>query len=252
MATRSNHRFMQYRCFSYSKHGLPRTASCKNGLTWVFEGPLFDEGDTLAQAFMGLLAIWHMHRLDEARGSASRSTEIETTEVAVISIQSKMKTLTSSYMDGIIEEGLYTSSIAQMSKRLKEEKARLDELKREGAKAEAYTADEMLTDINRLSRGEASDEEVNEGFAWVFKRVTIWLDRVEIETPLGKVTLPTKALGRKHMKMLPFHTILADKDSCDIVYTWRFREPQDESDIIDYEKEGRIIAELGRCRVFIL
>lgn len=243
-------RTVQYRCFSYSKHGFDKSASCKNGVSWTVKGSI-ECGDIMQDALMGLLPIYYMSRLEAAEADTSRMHEIEDAEITLINLQSKMQTMTQAFLDGTIDDSVYKPAINALSKKSKEAKEKIDELKRV-ANAEDYTATKLLFDIEALNAGDVEQIELEEAFRWVFKKVVIFPNYIEAHTPKGIVKIPTERRGQKLIKCFPYHWIFADKKSADIVYNWKSREINDAEDVIDYEKEGKLIADFGRVRIWII
>lgn len=84
-------------------------------------------------------------------------------------------------------------------------------------------------------------------------KVTVWRDHIVVNTIKGAVELPIKQIGKWHARLLPYHYIAAGKNGeADVIYNWRFDEPHSSEDIIDYEAEGRKIADFGKVKVWIV
>lgn len=242
---------LRYTCYGFRERGLPRSKSCRNSIIWKRDDrSVF--GDTLLDVLMGLLPLYYMHKLDEASRSTEKAVELQDAEVKVMSTQAKIKTLTSSFVSGDIDESVYKQALVTLNKKLKDEKAVLDELNAVKG-ADDYTPTRLLFDLEALNAGDVNQADLEEAMRWTFKEITVWHDKVEISTPLGKVTFFTRRLGVKSKaKLFPFHFIAAGKGECDVVYNWKCREPNSEADIIDYENDGEVIGDFGRVRIWLV
>lgn len=221
-AITANKYFVQYRCMSYSKHGYNKEHSCRNGISWNAKIPA-EGGDYLKEALFGLLPIYYINKLRIASTDSTLDDEKREANVAIHNLKKRLSNVNQAYMDGLMEDDEYSRMLKNLNEKLKEANGRLNELN-DMKKPDDYSTSDLLCDLEQLDDGEIEQSELEEAFRYVFKRVTIFKDHVDVVTPLGLITLPINRVWRS--KLMPLHKFIVCKNTIQVVYYWKTFEDE--------------------------
>lgn len=234
-ASKCNKDFILYQCISRNKHGMSLKGGCKCGCIFSSEREL-EGGDYLLGAVSGLLPLYFMHKLKQTQGKAS--TEVQDMEILLHNLKSRQSAVTTTFMDGLLDETAYASALKQISTKIKETTLRIDELKATATEND-YTWRRLLIDLNALQDVQAN-EDIEEAFRWTIEKVTVYRDKIRVKTPAGSIELPKKRIG--HANLFPSHQIAVGEDkSVAIIYYYG-----------DFTEEGWTpIGELGGIEYYL-
>lgn len=202
----------QYRCMSYAVHGYERDHSCKCGIVWNGEG-MKDGGEFLQQALLGMTPIYFMEKLVSSQSTSD--DDLQRLEVELLNLEKKASALTEMFMGGLVAETDFKATMKAAATRKQELNQEIDDLKH--ASSEAYSKEDLFFDLNELEN--KAEDELTEVFKWTFKKVVVYRDKVEIETPKGSLALPIRRLMRANE--LPQHYIIGGGDRPAVVYYFR-------------------------------
>ena len=170
--------------------------------------------------------------------------ELETLQAKAESLRKKQESLV-----GLFKKDLLTEEdLAQSLTELKTQKAEVDEsLKQLRAElADRMSPEQWLTDIEGIEKPQAEIEIL---LRKAIKKVTIWKDRILVDTCKGSFELPIRRIW--HSRLLPVpHQLLAQDDNGqwkeDLVYCFGEDLPK------DFEKKMKLILDAGRIKLWIV
>ena len=222
---------MHYLCRS---HQGRNKRSCKNMLTW-FNAEAGGVG--LCDALMPLKAL-------AVEPTTEEPEELETLQAKAESLRKKQESLVSLFKKDLLTE----EDLAQSLTELKTQKAEVDEsLKQLRAElADRMSPEQWLTDIEGIDKPQAEIEIL---LRKAIKKVTIWKDRILVDTCKGSFELPIRRIY--HSRLLPQpHQLLAQDDNGqwkeDLVYCFGEDLPR------DFEKKMKLILDAGRIKLWIV
>ena len=222
---------MHYLCRS---HQGRNKRSCKNMLTW-FNAEAGGVG--LCDALMPLMAL-------AVEPSVEEPEELETLQAKAESLRKKQESLVSLFKKDLLTE----EDLAQSLTELKTQKAEVDEsLKQLRAElADRMSPEQWLTDIEGIDKPQAEIEIL---LRKAIKKVTIWKDKILVDTCKGSFELPIRRIY--HSRLLPQpHQLLAQDDNEqwkeDLVYCFGEDLPK------DFEKKMKLLLDADRIKLWIV
>ena len=225
--------------YSCTTHLKIRREPCRGNLSATQNN---DYGLGLFETIAPLLVIGAQEKLRQISIKNDLRADVEKLNVKLNNLLEKEKRFTELFMKGLIEDSIYETSLAELTKNKVEVKTKLIEMQATVDSSDDEESTRKL--LRKVVAGKISHGDFEELFRLTVKRIEITAEKVTVKTVAGDVSLPRQKLNRYNL--LP-HFTFANQDNEKLTLYFYYGEKRLIANI--YSQHKTKIATLGNLNI---
>ena len=224
-----------YVCQAYSR--VRGKEPCGNN---IFSSIDRKEGIGLIEAMKPLLLAEAIRQMKLSKDDSKEREELSKLELQIAEMKRKMKKLTDLYMDGVMAEALYESTMKETKVKLSDTQRKRDAIELEISRdASAFEWVKLMMKF----RGDYLPQgEYEQLMMAMLKKVVVYKDFVDVKTTFGDVSIPRQIQGRYN---LMYEYFIEMQDQQAKVYYHRCGQPSHD------KAKYKLTAKLGELEVYV-
>ena len=227
--------------YSCTTHLKIRREPCRGNLSASQNN---DYGLGLFETIAPLLVIGAQEKLRQISIKNDLRADVEKLNVKLNNLLEKEKRFTELFMKGLIEDSIYETSLAELTKNKVEVKTKLIEMQATVDSSDDEESTRKL--LRKVVAGKISHGDFEELFRLTVKRIEITAEKVTVKTVAGDVFLPRQKLNRYNL--LP-HFTFANQDEKLALYFY-YGEKRLMANI--YSKKKMKVAKLDNLDIYYI